>query len=52
MTTYVDGWKPIKFGASPELFKKLMKLKGDDRRWWEFFRDEYESGEKEGRENE
>ena len=39
MTEYKDGWKPIKFGVSPELYEKLMKLKGPDRRWWEFFRD-------------
>lgn len=39
---YDNGWITIRFAVSPELFSKLQELKGKDRKWWEFFRDEYE----------
>ncbi len=37
---YTEGWKLIRFAASPELYELLMEKKGK-RRWWQFFQDEY-----------
>jgi len=36
-----EKWKVIKFSVSPGLYEKLKDKKGK-RKWWEFFRDEYD----------
>jgi hypothetical protein len=37
---YTGGWKSIRFGVSPEDFKRwtaLKEAKGKELHWWEFF---------------